>query len=167
MMSRRVWIYVTLVAATAVLTLFFTVEAIWYAIAFVLVSGLIWVIGEWKQLNWLSTMGFILIVLGAVGCAFLEGGVVWSITAVTLALISWDIGRLNYFLAQTERIEDESAIIRKYWRRLLIVAFVGFVLAISATVIRLEFGFLVALPLSCLSIIGFSLAISFLRRHSD
>lgn len=166
-MSRRVWVFVTLVAATAVLALFFALEAIWYAVAVVLVSGVIWLVGEWKQWRWLSTIGFVLIVLAAIVCAFFETGVVWGITAVTLALMSWDIGRLNAFLAQTERIEDETAVTRQYWRRLLIVAFIGFALAISATLIRLEFGFLVALPLSCLSIIGFSLAISFLRRHSD
>ena len=167
MMSRHVWIYVTLVAATAVLALFFALDAIWYALVYVLVSGTVWVVAEWKQWRWLSTIGFVLIVLGAVGCAFLDGGVVWGVTAVTLALISWDMGRLNHFLAQTEYIEDEAVITRQYERRLLIVAFIGFALAISTTLIRLEFGFLVALPLSCLSIIGFSLAISFLRRHSD
>jgi hypothetical protein len=167
MMSRRLWIYVTLAAATAVLTIFFALEAIWYMVAMVVMSGLIWVVGEWMQWRWLSTIAFMLMVLAAMVSAFFETGVVWGITAVTLALISWDVGRLDRFLAQTEHVEGEAVITSQYWRRLLIVAFVGFALALSATYIRLEFGFLVALPLSCLSIIGFSLAISFLRRHSD
>lgn len=167
MMSRRVWIYELLVVVTAVLSIFFALETIWYAVVFVVVSGVVWLIGEWKRWRWLSTIGFFLMVLAAVGCAFLDGGVVWGITAVVLALASWDMGRLDTFLAQTEYIEDEATIIRQYWQRLLTVIAISFVLAISATLIRLEFGFLVALPLSCLSIIGFSLAISFLRRHSD
>lgn len=166
-MSRRVWIIVILLAATAVLAVNFVLAEIWYAVAFVLASGAVWLVGEWKQWRWLSSIGLMLVVLAAMGSAFLDGGVVWGITAVTLALVGWENGRLHTFLSQTERIEDEATITRQHGQRLWIVVFLGFALAMAATRIRLEFGFLVALPLSCLSIIGFSLAISFLRRHSD
>ncbi len=167
MTLNRVVVYLLLVAATAVLAVLFALEGIWYSVAYAILSGVMWLVGEWKQWRWLSSIGFAFIVLGAVGAVFLEGGLIWGITAVTLALISWDGSRLNDFLAQTKRVEEENKIRRQYWRRILVIAVLGFLFALSTTLFSLDFGFLVALPLSCLTIIGFSLAISFLRRHSD
>jgi hypothetical protein len=104
------------------------------------------------------------VITGAVGLllAIAPG---WAIVAVAAALVGWDIGRFNRAMGSVPWINEAEKIERRYRRRLLLVAALGALAATSATMIRLNFGFTIALLLGATSIIGFSRAISYLRHE--
>jgi hypothetical protein len=167
MMARKGWVYVWLAGAAAVLAAGFLLADFWYGAAGALGIGAAWTVGEWRGWRWLGGLGFVLMVVLAALGLFVDVQIVWATAAVTLALVGWENGRFYRFLAQTDWVQDREAITKQHQRRLIIVVLLGVGLAAAAAFIRLEFGFVIALPLACLSIIGFSFAINFLRRHSD
>ena len=76
--------------------------------------------------------------------------------AGVLALEAWDMARLLHRLGSVEHIENRDALIRRHLTQLAVVCAAGLLLALAASVIRLElsFGAVFALGLAALLILS-------------
>lgn len=167
MISRMMRTYTAaMILATAALAGGYLLAGLWWGAAAVLLVAVLWLWGDRRGKSWAGSLGLAtLVLLAAVGSLLsVSGGL--TIVAVSAGLVAWDIGRFNRLLAAVDWIHEPNSITSQYRKRLLTVVVVGALIAILATVIRLNFSFGVALLLTLVSVIGFSRAISYLRQES-
>ena len=167
MTANRSILFGTLFLALLALAAGFGFVSVWAGVLLSALLGLVWAAGEWRGWSWAGSLGlFLLLILSAIS-QFAGVALFWAVIAVSLGLAAWETGRFLRLLAATERIDNQSSLENKHRRRLLIVVVLGAALTGLAASLHLDFGFAVALPLACLSLLGFSLAINYLRRSSD
>lgn len=158
--------YSAMVVATAALALGYGVaELLWGVPAVLLITG-IWFLGDRRGKSWVGSLGLsALAMLAAVG-SLLNVASIWTIVALSAGLVAWDIGRFNRLLGSVKWVNEAGSLEKRYRNRLALIAVLGVVVAISATIIRVSFSFGIALLLGLISVIGFSRAISYLRQES-
>lgn len=167
MTANRIILFGTLFLGLLALAAGFGFASVWAGALLSALLGLVWAAGEWRGWSWAGSVGlFLLLILSAIS-QFAGVALFWAIIAVSLGLAAWETGRFIRLLEANERIDNQSSLENKHRRRLLIVVVLGAALSGLAALVRLDFGFAIALPLACLSVLGFSLAINFLRRSSD
>ena len=167
MTTNRLILFGTLFLAVMALAAGFGFVSVWAGALLSALLGLIWAAGEWRGWSWAGSVGLLLLLILSAISQFAGVALFWVIIAVTLGLAAWETGRFLRLLAATERIDNQSSLENKHRRRLLIVVVLGAALSGLAASLHLDFGFAVALPLACLSVLGFSLVINFLRSSSD
>jgi len=167
MTANHLILFGTLFLALLMLASGFGLVSVWAGVLLSALLGLGWAAGEWRGWSWAGSLGlFLLLILSAIS-QFAGVALFWAIFAVAFGLAAWETGRFLRLLAATGRVDNQSSLESKHRRRLLIVVALGALLSGVAATLRLDFGFAVALPLACLSVLGFSLAINYLRRSSD
>lgn len=166
-MSLLVVMYGAIVVATAVLATGYGVAAVFWPIPVLVLAALLWLSGERRGWRWISHLALVLFVTFAALGLLLGMALVTAVVAVVAALVAWDSDRFHRLLANAAQVKKSDALERHYKQRLLIVAASGTILAAVATLIPVNLGFGLALLLALLSLLGFSRALSFLRRQSD
>lgn len=164
---RLLVIYAALAAAAALLTAGFLAVGLLAGAVVVVVLALLWVLALWRGWRWLIALAWGAMTFTAAVSLFAGVASLFAVGSITAALLSWEVRRFDIFLASAARVEGEAALARQYWLRLVVVLVLGVALAALPGLLQIDFGFAVALPLACLSVLGFSFAISFLRRQSD
>jgi hypothetical protein len=160
-----------LVAAVALATMMlatgYALAQVWWGVAAVLPIALLWLLGVWQEWRWVHGVGLVLFVAAAVIGLLLQVAPGWAIVATVAALTGWDLSRFRWLLTDVAWVNRMELLKRRYQQRLLVATVLGTVVAGLTVVIRLDFGFAVALLLGLVSVVGFSRAIGFLRRESN
>lgn len=166
-MTHKNLIFIAIILATVTASVGLAASGIFWGIPFVVVTAVIWLSGEFKSWRWLTGLGLFLFVV-IISISLLIGLFPWAavVTAV-LALIAWDMSHFYTFLSQVARVDHQTLIVARYRQRLLVITGSGLLIALIATTIRIQVTFSLALFLGLIAIIGFSRAISFLRKESD
>lgn len=136
------------------------------ALAAVILGGL-WLVGQWRQLAWVASLGLVIAAGMAAAGLLLGVGAGWSLVAVVAALSAWDLDAFARRLNRAAKVEGQADLERQHLLRLLAVDGLGLVLAAVALGVRFRFGFGLALLLGILAILGLSQAIGLLRQEGD
>jgi MFS family permease len=166
-MNRKTTLYATILIAWLFLTVGFVVNGRPEGLIVIIPLAVFWLAGEWRGWRWASSLSLLFYSLTAMGAIWLGVLPVLVLLGLVTAVIAWDVSNFIHLLDGMNRVYKEDLLIRQYRRRLLGAAGIGLVIAVLATIIQISFSFVAALLLGMLAIVGFSLAISFLRQESD
>ena len=139
----------------------------WLWAAAVGLVAVLWLLGYWRGLAWVASVGLVGLVVAAAAGLMLGLGAGWMVFGLVVALCAWDLHRLVLCLNSVEQVEGEAILERRHLQRLLLVAGLGSLLAALALEIEVRLTFLMALLLGLLAAWGLSRAVDFLRRESD
>ena len=139
----------------------------WLWTAAVGLLAVLWLLGYWRGLAWVATVGLVgFAVTAALGLLTgLAAG--WMVFGLLSALCAWDLHRFAQRLWSVERVEAQGDLERRHLQRLLAVAGLGLLTAFLALRIEVRLTFLMALLLGLLAVWGLSRAVATLRRESD
>lgn len=153
--------------ATMILAAGHALNALW-SVAFMIVAvGLLWLIGQWRGLNWTASLGFTLFV-AAIIYGNLQGvSLLWLLPGILTTLAAWDLSHFSQYLSSAKDVREETDLRWHHFLRLGIIIGLGSFLSISAISFETELHFIWAIFLGLLVIIGLSQAVRFLRRESD
>ncbi|MCP4356551.1 MAG: hypothetical protein GY796_00840 [Chloroflexi bacterium] len=166
-MNRTTTLYATILMANLLLAVGFVVNGRIEGLIVILPLAAFWLAGEWRGWRWAGSMGLFLYALAAMGAIWLNVAPILAILGLVTAVAAWDMSNFNRLLNSMNQIYQEDLLNQQYRRRLISVAALGAVSAILATTVQISFSFAAALFLGLVAIVGFSLAISFLRQESD
>lgn len=137
----------------ALLIISYAISGQWAWLLMIVGLIVLWLIGTWRAWPDIETVGFILVVGAAALGSWLELPA-WGLSAaVVMGLISWDIGRLRWRLAQ---MAHRPGLLIAHARRLSLVVIIGLSLVAFALEITLSLNFLVALLLGLFMVISLS-----------
>jgi hypothetical protein len=168
MITRVKYTYFASIAlATSTLVIGYVLVNLIWGIPVVLAGATLWVWGDRRGRPWVGSVGLIFYLLIAAAGLLLSLAPGLAILSIVSAIVSWDIGRFNRLLGKVDLVNNVDAIEKRYRNRLLTVAMIGAVIAGLTPIIRVNFGFGIALLLGLTSVIGFSRAMIYLRRESN
>ncbi len=166
-MNRKTTLYATILIAWLFLAVSFVVNGRPGGLIVIVLLAVFWLAGEGRGWRWASSLSLLFYALTAMGAIWLGTLPVLAILGLVTAVMAWDMSSFNRLLDGMNRVYKEDLIIQQYRRRLVSVAALGVVIAVLATTIQISFNFVTALVLGLVAIVGFSVAVSFLRRESD
>lgn len=158
---------VCVILAAAALALGLGLEGLWMWGLLVLASGGLWLLGYRLGHEWGASVGLLGFTAAAAAGTWLDLRPGWMLGGLALALCAWDLHRFALRMAAADRIEDESALVRRHLVRLLPIAGLGFLLPALASGIQVRLTFLMAALLGGLAVWGLSRMVSLMRRESD
>lgn len=94
-------------------------------------------------------------------------GTGWLLIAIACGLIAWDLSHFHQRLAEAGHLKEQSGLPRRHLVRLLLAVGAGTALGAAALIIRLRYGYWILLLLAAITMVGLSLAVSYLRQASD
>ncbi len=107
------------------------------ALAAVILGGL-WLVGQWRQLAWVASLGLVIAAGMAAAGLLLGVGAGWSLVAVVAALSAWDLDAFARRLNRAAKVEGQADLERQHLLRLLAVDGLGLVLAAVALGVRFQ-----------------------------
>ena len=116
MMSRRL-LYLAVIIASAALIAGYALRGIWIGSAFVLVLGLIWIIGLLLRWGWISSMLFLVYAVLNSFVFLIQAPSYLEVISITAALVAWD---LSYFIGRLKKHAPPSW--RVPWRSITCAA---------------------------------------------
>ncbi|MBN1484825.1 MAG: hypothetical protein JXA37_08895 [Chloroflexia bacterium] len=126
-----------------------------FAIFPLVACGLFWLLGLWQGWGWVGTAILLVFILAAAGGLLLNLGPGWMLLGLVAALVAWDLDHLSRRLHGAET-ETRRMLERAHILRLLPVVTAGLFLGGAAMVLRVRFGFGLALLLGLLLVVGLS-----------
>jgi hypothetical protein len=133
----------------------------------IIAVGLLWLIGQWRGLNWTASWGFALFV-AAIIYGNLQGvSLLWLLPGILTTLAAWDLSHFSQYLTSVKDVREETDLRWHHFLRLGIIIGLGSFLGFSAISFETELHFMWAILLGLLAIIGLSQAVRFLRQESD
>lgn len=166
-MTGKTILYLTICIAAVSLSIGYVLAGISLGVVVILLNAAFWLLGEWRGWRWAASVNLILFVLLTIAGLLFGTSPIFGIITAVAALVGWDYSHFTRYLAQVENVEKQTIIEKQHQQRILVVAGGGVVVSAVAATLRLNFGFGLALLLGLIAIIGFSRALSFLRRESD
>lgn len=168
-MSDTHLVYAGILLAALALLAGFGLAGLWWGAAAAAIVAALWAMGQARKWRWVAPAGlFTLLLITAVGLVVgLAPG--WGIVALITALAAWEFDYFRRVLdapagdERHVRVEGRDLLVRRHRRRVLTVLLAGALLAGAATVVRIQFGFGLALLLGVISLAGISRAVQFLR----
>jgi hypothetical protein len=139
----------------------------WLWTAAVGLLAVLWLLGYWRGLAWVATVGLVGFVAAAALGLLMGLAAGWMVLGLLAALCAWDLHRFVQRLRRVERVEAQGDLERRHLQRLLAVAGLGLLAAFLALRIEVRLTFLMALFLGLLAVWGLSRAVATLRRESD
>jgi hypothetical protein len=139
----------------------------WSWVAGILAIGLLWLAEPWHGARWVPTMALLLFTMAAIVGVFLELPVVLLFSSLVAVLVAWDLGHFANYLDDVQEILDERDLTIKHFRRLGVVAGLGWLLGIVALNVQLTFDFVLTLVLALLGIIVLSRAVRQVRHDNE
>ena len=164
--SRKVFIISTIIA-TGILAFSYASRGLWLWFLFIILCGLLLILGQRFRLRWTGDLGLILFFIAVSRCAFLKTPPEWLLLTIVATLSIWDlhtfIGRLN----QAGRVEKASDLEQRHLRRLIIISGLGLLLGWVALKVDMKITFGWMLFLGIALILGLSRFIERLGREGD
>lgn len=140
-------------------------ERYWQLVFVVMGAGLLWLLGEIKGRAGVSEAGLITLTgLAALG-VYLDKPAIWMLLGAVAALAAWDTSLFLRRLAQTGRVENETAVRRAHWQRLAATAGLGLVLGGLALGVAIPMTFGWAVLLGLVTVVSLSWVVGSLRRR--
>jgi hypothetical protein len=128
--------------------------------------GIIWILAHWRKVHWVSSIAFILTLLGAAYGVWHELKTMWMLLGALGGLLAWDLADFAVRLSYASPKDDIHGMERRHLERAGIVALLGFGLAWLSVVIRVErLPFEVAVGLVLLASLGLTRLVWGLRRY--
>jgi hypothetical protein len=140
--------------ATLALALGYAGQALWAGVGVDVAIGLLWLVGDWRSLDWRADP----CLAGWVGMAAfgawqgLPAG--WMLIGLVAALAAWDLGHFAMRLRGVGAITEFAELTRAHLRQLAFVVGAGLLLGGIALGIRVELTFGWAILTAALAIIG-------------
>jgi hypothetical protein len=155
----------SIVLAASALMLAYAFGALWLPAAAILISGLLWIVGQRLGWRWVALpMVGLFVVVAAVG-AWLDLSPVLLLVGLIAALSAWHLDGFARQLQRVDAVERERALQRRHLRRLLLVDGLGLLLAVPALTLQINLNFGLALVLGLIAFLGLSRAVGFLWRE--
>ncbi len=147
----RIWVQLSAAASVSTLAVgvWLNGEVAW--LAAVLLSAALLVLGAWRGRRWTMTAWFGLQVTVA---AAVRQPATLLLSALVLALVSWDLEDFGNRLRQAPSVIDQSGLVRRHLRVLALSIAVGGALSGAALLGQLRLSFAAAGGLGLLTLIG-------------
>jgi hypothetical protein len=146
----------SIVFAMVILALGYALTPLWLGAVVVAILGLIWLVGQQRQVDWLNDFGFAFFVAAAAIGVWRGAPSGWMLVGTVAALAAWDLARFDGRLAQVEQIIGGRQLRRDHLRRLLLVAGLGLGFGALALGLQFELSLGWAILLGLLVVIGLS-----------
>jgi hypothetical protein len=153
--------------ATMILAAGHALNALWSVALMIVAVGLLWLIGQWRGLNWTASLGFTLFVLATIYGTLQGISLLWLLPGILTTLVAWDLSHFGQYLSSVEDVRKETNLRWHHFLRLGIIIGLGSFLSISAISFETELHLMWAILLGLMAIIGLSQAVRFLQRESD
>jgi hypothetical protein len=160
------FVFISIGLATLGLTLGYSLSSLWLWTPLIVVMGLLWLVGQWRDWDGWASVGLIFSVVVAAGGVWHSAAAGWLLGGTVAALIAWDLDHFSQHLKHAGHVENAAELKRTHLRRLLVVGSLGLLLAGVALSIQLELNFGWALLLGLLAILSLSWLIGFTRGES-
>lgn len=163
----RIAIAIATGIATVVLAAVFAWAGMWGWVAAVLLLGVLWLAQSWHGQRWMPTLGLLSFTLIALMGAFFNLSSFWLLTGLVATLVAWDLDHFATVLDDVETIHNETTLKGRHFRRLGIVAGLGWLLGVAALNVRFAFGFSITVVLGLVLVASLSSAIRYIRREHE
>ena len=157
------FVFISIGLATLGLALGYSLSSLWLWTPLIVVMGLLWLVGQWRDWDGWASVGLIFFVVAAAGGVWRHAVAGWLLGGTVAALIAWDLDHFSHHLKHAGYVENTAELKRTHLRRLLVVASLGLLLAGVALSIQLELNFGWALFLGLLAILSLSWLIGFTK----
>jgi hypothetical protein len=128
--------------------------------------GIVWILAHWRKVHWVSSLAFLLTLVGAAYGVWHELRTMWMLLGALGGLLGWDLADFVVRLSYASPKDDIRGMERRHLERAGIVALLGFGLAWLSVVIRIErLPFEVAVGLVLLASLGLTRLVLGLRRY--
>ena len=164
-MGERV-LFASIGLASGVLALGYLLADLPAGTLLVLVLGIVWLCGQWRDWSWVSSAGLFSCTAAAAVGLFVGLRAEWMIIGQVAALAAWDMGGLRNRLRTAAGADHRRALEKRHFQWLVPVAVLGLLLAVVALYARLDLSFGTIMLLALAGIAGLSQMIAFLRRAS-
>ena len=146
---------ITIVAALAMIAAY-ALSALWVGSVISLALGLIWLVGQQRQVKWLVDLG--LIAFTAIAAFGVWWGVAagWMLFGTVAALAAWDLAHFTRRLEQADQVAAEARLRQAHLQQLLLIVGLGIGLGGVALGIQLKMNLGWGIALGLLVTIGLS-----------
>lgn len=162
----RALIAVVIGLATVGLAAGYVATERWSWVAIILLMGLLWLAEPLHGARWVATIGLLFFSTVAVVGVFLDLPTVWLLTSLVAVLVAWDLGHFAHYLDDVPEVRKEPELTVNHFRRLGIVAGLGWILGVVAINIHVTLDFVLTLALALLIVIALSGTVRHVRRES-
>ena len=129
--------------------------------------GMIWLIGQWRALPGVNSVGFVALVV-MVGISVGTGSTfVAGLFALVSAIIVWDLGHLRQRLTGLFFYEVDPLLFRLHLNRLMVAVGLGIFVPLLGLIVQVGLTMVWAIVLGVVITISLSLTLSLIRRYSD
>ena|SRR5690349_2923261 len=135
-----------------------------YSLWFLLL-GAVWIVCHFRKWYWFSSIALLIIIFAAAYGVWRTFPTVWMLLSALGGLLGWDLSDFARRLSHASPMDDTRSMERLHLERVLIVAALGFGLAILSVVVRVQrLAFEVAVGLLLLAVLGLTRLVIGLRR---
>ncbi len=130
-----------------------------------LLLGIVWGLSHWRKYYWVSSLAFLLTVVGAAYGVWYQLSTAWVLLGALGGLLGWDLSDFDRRLRYAAPSDDIRGMEQRHLARVGVVAALGFGLAWLSVVVRIErLPFEVAVGLVLISALGLTRLVTRLRR---
>jgi len=165
MMRRAVFVLVGL--ATLLLAVGYALNALWPIAIGVAIVGILWLVGEWRNLGWPASLGFVLFVFVTIYGVLQAVSLIWLLPGTLVTLTAWDLAHFNRYLRRSADVRDETTLKQRHLLRLGVALGFGLLLSVVALGFQTKLNFIWVILLGLFAMLGLGQVVRFLRRESD
>jgi hypothetical protein len=153
--------------ATLGLAVSYASTARWNWVIAIVLAGLLWSTELWHGYTCASTAGLVFYTAVAIVGVIAGVPVFWLFSSLVAALVAWDLSCFAGYLHDVADVRNKRDLISNHYRRLGVVAGLGWSLGVVTLSVQLSFNFVWTLALGLAAIISLSQVIRYVRRESD
>ena len=128
--------------------------------------GIVWILSHWRKVHWVSSLAFLLVVIGAAYGVWNSFTAYWMLLGALGGLLGWDLSDFARRLGYAAPTDDIRGMENRHIARVAVVGALGFGLAWLSVVIRIErLPFEAAVGLVLLAALGLTRLVVRLRRY--
>jgi len=146
---------ITIVAALAMIAAY-ALSALWVGSVISLALGLIWLVGQQRQVKWLVDLGLIAFIVMVAFGVWWGMGAGWMLFSTVAALAAWDLAHFARRLEQADQVAAEARLRQAHLQQLLLIVGLGIGLGGVALGIQLKMNLGWGIALGLLVTIGLS-----------
>jgi hypothetical protein len=158
---------ISIVAATGSLTAAYWIAGQSSAANALLVIGILWLLGEWKRVRWITSLALLAFVSAAAAGLWIGMPPSLMVVGAVAALLGWDLSSFARRLSRAARTDDVHGLEMRHLARAAIVAALALVIAGIASFVRLHIPFELAVVLVLLGTIGLTRLVFWIQREND
>jgi hypothetical protein len=157
---------ITIVAALAMIA-GYTLSALWLGSVIILALGLVWLVGQQRQVKWLVDLGLIAFTAIAAFGVWWSVAAGWMLFGTVAALAAWDLAHFARRLEQADQVAAEARLRQAHLQQLLLIVGLGFGLGGVALGIQLKMNLGWGIALGLLVTIGLSRVLGSVKNENN